>query len=140
MSGKRKKPVRRKNELPLDRPFDPAILARASELARQYRLVLEPEKDLGFMGHCMEFPHAWGDGRTPDKCVAATREAIISAVATMLEMGEAPPLPCGENQRCQQINIRVTGEEKFVLEEAAHGQGFRSVSDFIRSASLSKAR
>ncbi len=88
----------------------------------------------------MEFPYAMDDGRTPDECVRKTRGALVAAVATMLEKGEMPPPPASENKRTEQINVRLTAEEKLLLEEKARARGFRGVSDFVRAASLDRGR
>jgi predicted RNase H-like HicB family nuclease len=130
----------RKNDLALDRPFDRAILNQAHEIAASYRLILEPNDEVGFMGTSLEMPNVWGDGRTPDHCVRETREALVSVIATMLEKGEAPPVPSAEGRRTEQINIRVTAEEKLLLEEAARNKGFRGISDFVRSTTLANVR
>ena len=141
MSDSRKKPVRnKKTRGVLDRPFDPAIIRRATELARSYKIVLEPDPDEGFVGQVLEAPQWIGVGKTPDTCVKETREIAISAVATMLEDGETPPAPASQNLRNEQINIRVTAEEKLRLEEAARSKGFRGISDFVRSTTLSNLR
>jgi len=129
-----------KRALPLDRPFDPAILQQAREIASQYRLILEPNDELGYMGTSIEMPLVWGDGKTPDECVRETREALVSAIATMLEKGETPPTPSNEELRTEQVNIRVTPKEKLLLEEAARSRGFRGISDFVRSATLAGTR
>lgn len=130
----------RKGDLALDRPFDPAILKQAHEIAASYRLILEPNDEVGYMGTSLEMPNVWGDGRTPDKCVRETREALVSVIATMLEKGETPPAPSTAGRRTEQINIRVTAEEKLLLEEAARNKGFRGISDFVRSTTLSNVR
>jgi predicted RNase H-like HicB family nuclease len=141
MSKKSKKPsVKKSRELPLDRPFTPQILKRAKEIAEQYTVILQPDPDLGYLGRGLEFPYAMDDGQTPDECVRKTREAFVAVVATMLEKGEVPPPPATEHRRQEQINIRVTPEEKLLLEEAARSKGFRGISDFIRAASLASAR
>ena len=140
MSGKSKSSSRKKSdESHLRRAFQPGILKQAAELASQYRLILEPDEEVGFMGTSIEMPHVWGDGKTPDACVRETRDAIVSAIATLLEAGEAVPMPSNENQRTEQINIRVTPKEKLLLEEAARSKGFRGISDFVRATTLSKA-
>jgi predicted RNase H-like HicB family nuclease len=141
-SGKSKKSSakRAKDELALDRPFDPKVLRQAYEIAAEYRIILEPNDEVGFMGSAVEMPNVWGDGKTPDACVRETREALASVVATLLERGESPPLPSRDDLRDQQINIRVTVREKLVLEEAAHSRGFRGISDFVRSTTLSSLR
>ena len=141
MSDSRKKPARnRKIKGGIDRAFDVTILRRATELAQSYKIVLEPDPDEGFVGRVLEAPQWIGVGRTPDACVNETREIAISAVATMLEAGEAPPTPATQNLRSEQINIRVTAEEKLRLEEAARSKGFRGISDFVRSTTLSNLR
>lgn len=119
----------------LDRPFDKAILARATEIVRQYKIVLEFEEDEWY-GHGLEVPGARGDGPTPQAAVADTREAMSGVVAYMLEEGEEPPAPAREGNRSVQINIRVTPEEKAVLENKSRAKGFRGLSDFIRSTAL----
>jgi uncharacterized protein (DUF1778 family) len=40
----------------------------------------------------------------------------------------------------EQINVRLTPEEKLLLEEMARSKGFRGISDFVRSASLANAK
>ena len=138
-SSSRKKHAR-KDELRLDRPFDPPILRRAREIASQYRIILEPNEEVGYMGNSIEMPNVWGDGKTPDACVRETREVLISVIATMLERGEVVPIPGNDEQRTEQVNIRVTPTEKRVLEEAARSKGFRGISDFVRSTTLSNVR
>jgi hypothetical protein len=81
-------------------------------------------------------PFVMNDGKTPDECVRATREALTTAVATLLESGEVPPSPASQHKRTEQINVRVTPEEKLVLEEAARSRGFRGIGDYVRSNSL----
>ncbi len=119
----------------LDRPFEKTILARAKEIVSQYKIVLEFEDDEWY-GHGLELPGAHGDGKTPQAAVADTREAMTGVVAYMLEEGEEPPAPAREGNRSVQINIRVTPEEKAVLENKSRAKGFRGLSDFIRAAAL----
>ena len=129
-----------RGDLPIDRPFDPKVLKRAGEIAVQYRIILEPDDEVGFLGSSIEMPNVWADGKTPDACVRETREALTSVIATMLEKDEAPPLPTKEELRDQQVNVRVTSREKLLLEEAARSKGFRGISDFVRSTTLSSLR
>jgi predicted RNase H-like HicB family nuclease len=142
MSGRSKSSSgnRKRGDVAVDRPFDLKLLRQARDLAVQYRIILEPDDDVGYMGNSVEMPNVWGDGKTPDACVRETREALISVIATMLEKGEVPPLPTREELRDQQINIRVTAREKLILEEHSRSKGFRGISDFIRSTSLSSIR
>ena len=120
----------------IDRPLDAAILRRAREIASRYQIIIQ-EEDGEFYGRGLEMPGVMNDGKTPAECLKATRESLTTAIAYLLESGKAPPAPASENRRSEQINIRLTPEERVVLEEAARRKGFRGVSDFVRSASLS---
>ena len=114
----------RKSSKAIDRPFAADVLRRAAELARQYQVILEFD-DGEWFGRGLELPGAMGDGKTPDKCVAATRDAMVSAVASMLEDGDRPPTPAtsGKSARCR-WNVRLTGRQKAILESTAHSRGF----------------
>jgi predicted RNase H-like HicB family nuclease len=119
----------------IDRPFDAAVLGKAKEIVADYEIVVAFE-DGQWYGHGLELPGAHGDGKTPQAAVADTREAMIGVVAYMLEEGERPPEPARQGHRTVQINIRVTPEEKAVLESRSRAKGFRGLSDFIRTSVL----
>jgi len=117
--------------------FDPAVLKRAGNIAAGYRLVLEPNDELGYIGSSVEIPTVFADGKTPDECVRATGEALTVAVATMLESGQRPPT--SRAKRSTQVNIRLSPDEKFHLQDAAARLGFRGLSDFIRAVALDRS-
>ena len=119
----------------IDRPFDPALLKQARAIADGYQIILHFEDGL-YYGRGLEMPTVMNHGKTPDQCVRATRDILTTAVAYMLETGQTPPSPASENKRTEQINVRLTPEEKLILEETARSKGFRGISDFVRSASL----
>ncbi len=121
----------------LDRPFAPHILAKARQTVGGYEIVIALE-DGQWFGHGLELPGARGDGKTPQAAVADTREAMIGVVAYMLEQGQRPPEPARQGNRSVQINIRVTPEEKAVLESRSRSKGFRGLSDFIRTSVLAE--
>jgi len=139
MSAKSKKRSVKKIDSRIDRPFAPLVLKRAREIAATYTVLLQPEPDSGYFGRGLEFPYAMGDGATPDECVENTREAFVAAVATMIEAGEEPPVAAADEQRTEQVNIRVSQREKLLLERAARNKGFRGIGDFVRSTSLANA-
>ena len=116
-------------------PFEPEVLASAKRIAHAYDLILRYEDDEWY-GHALEYPEAMGDGKTVDACVRATRQALAVALATMLEAGQSPPPPAREDRRSAQVNVRLTPEEKAVLESRARARGFRGLSDFIRTCVL----
>jgi hypothetical protein len=75
-----------------DRPFAAAVLARAETIAGQYQVIVSCEQRHWY-GRGLELPHVYGDGKTASRCVENTREALVSAVAYMLEEGQRPPTP-----------------------------------------------
>jgi predicted RNase H-like HicB family nuclease len=101
----------------------------------QYKIIVEFE-DGEWYGHGLEFPTAFGDGKTVQAAVADTREALITGVAYMLEKGQTPPPPARDGNRSVQVNIRLTPEEKAILESRAKVRGYRGLSDFIRASAL----
>lgn len=120
----------------LDRPFDKALLQRAEQIARQYRIVLECDEQGDWIGSGVELPTVFGGGQTPDECVKDTRQALIVAVAHLLELGQHPP---EATARTLQVNIRLTPEEKLVLTSTAHRIGFQGLSDYVRAVALERA-
>jgi len=131
--------LKKSSKKAIDRPFDPGVLRKARGIANSYQIILHFE-DGDYYGRGLEMPHVMNDGKTPDECVEKTRDILTTVIAYMLETGEVPPSPASENKRSEQVNIRVTPEEKLQLEEAARSKGFRGVSDFVRSASLGITR
>jgi predicted RNase H-like HicB family nuclease len=128
---------KRKKGLPLDRPFAPHILARARKIAEQYQIVVAYENG-EYYGRGVELPGSGDDGKTPAECLKKTREAIIATVAYLLETGEPLPAPAIEGKRDQQINVRLSSEEKLLLETKARQSGAAGVSEYIRAVALAK--
>lgn len=122
----------------LDRPFSPAIQRQAQEIAAGYRIVIQPDDEVGYLGRVMEMPLVMADGASPQVCYDQVREAAVGAIATMLELGQIPPA-AADQKRTLQINVRVTEDERMRLEDAARKHGFRGVSDFVRTTALAKS-
>ncbi|HOB74359.1 MAG TPA: type II toxin-antitoxin system HicB family antitoxin [Phycisphaerae bacterium] len=128
-------PVGMPNEAEIRRPIDEKVLKKAKQIARQYRVIVEPAGRAGYIGRSIEMPGVMADGKTPAACIEAMYESLAFGVAVMLEMGETPPLPCNK-RRDSQINVRVTAEEKFFLEDTARRRGFKGISDFLRALAM----
>ena len=107
-------------------------------MAEQYKIIVEFEEGHWY-GHGMEMPGAFGDGKSVQSAVADTREALVTGVAYLLEQGQKPPTPAREGQRSVQVDVRLTPEDRAVLESKAKARGFRGLSDFIRAAVLAEA-
>lgn len=128
----------KKTKAKLNRPFPPAIRRQAEEIAAGYRIVIQPDEEVGYLGRVMEMPLVMADGASPQSCYEQVHEAAVGAVATMLELGQIPPA-AADQKRTLQINVRVTEDERMRLEDAARKHGFRGVSDFVRTTALAKS-
>ncbi len=133
-SPKRKATVRDQGAA-IARPFAAAVAKQAAGVAAHYQVVLE-ESDGRWYGRGLELPHVFADGATPDACVTATQQAMAAAVAYLLEQGQAPPPPARAARRTEQVNVRLTAEEKSIIEVAARSKGFSGLSDYLRAAAL----
>ncbi len=123
----------------IDRPFPPGVLAKARKIAGQYQVILACE-DGHWYGRGLELPNIHGDGRTANQCVEDTREAFAGWVACLLEEGQRPPAAARGGARTAQVNIRMTAEEKALLETTANRKGFSGLSDFVRAAAMELAK
>jgi predicted RNase H-like HicB family nuclease len=115
-------------------------MLKAKQIADEYRIILERDDRLGYMGSSVEIPTVFADGQTPDKCYRAIHEALMVAVATIIESGQKPPLPASSGKRTVQVNVRLTAQEKLLLTDEAMRFGFKGISDFIRSSALRNNR
>ena len=120
----------------LYKPFKESIVRKAKKIAADYRIILERNERLGFIGSSVEIPTVFADAKTPEQCYKATQEALMVAVATMIECGQRPPQPASIGLRTEQVNVRLTAEEKLLFTNAAMNLGFKGISDFIRSTAL----
>jgi len=100
---------------------------------------MTPEPGVGYLGRTIEMPFVMADGKSIETCAAQLLEGTAAAIASMLEQGAEPPSPAREGKRDQQVNIRLTAEEKLALEGLASKEGFRSISDYVRAAALRRS-
>ena len=114
-------------------------MRRAGKIVADYRIILERHERLGYIGSAVELPTVFADAKTPQKCYKAAQEALMVAVATMIECGQRPPQPASAGMRTEQVNVRLTAEEKLLFANAAMNLGFKGVSDFIRNSALNRA-
>jgi predicted RNase H-like HicB family nuclease len=118
----------------------PAVLKRryieqARAIAEQYQLVIWFE-DGEYYGRGVELPYAFGEGKTIEQCARNTKEAFVTAVAGYLQEGNAPPAPAHEGKRDQQINIRLSCQERLLLETKARQSGATGISEYVRAVAL----
>jgi predicted RNase H-like HicB family nuclease len=123
----------------LDRPFDPGVFKQARRIAAKYKIVME-FADGEWYGHGLELPGAMSDGKTPAQCIDSTRDAMAAVVASMIEDGQTPPAPARVGTRTQQVNVRLSVEEKAALEIAAQQRGYKGLGDYLRSSALERSR
>jgi hypothetical protein len=118
----------------IDRPIARAILLRARQAVARYQITLWQEGGQ-YWGRCVELD-CLGDGPTAQKCVKATRQAAVVAAAVALKQGEDLPPRAREGVRTEQVNVRLSLEEKSAIEAAANRLGYRGVSDYMRAAAI----
>ena len=123
----------------IDHPFPPEVVKQAKQIADRYQVILSCEEGHWY-GRGLELPNVYGDGKTVNECVKDTREALCGAAALMLEQGQRPPAPSRIGTRNTQVNVRLTAEEKALLESTAKRKGFSGLSDFIRAAAIESAK
>ena len=51
----------------LGQPFHPKVLAEAKRIVRGYTVVIAAHAGMGYMGHTVELPEVFGDGKTRNK-------------------------------------------------------------------------
>jgi hypothetical protein len=142
MPGKSKKssgPATKGQTAKIDRPFARKVLAEARKLAERYEVIVSREGRRWY-GRGLELPHVFADGATPADCIDQARKALTAAAAYLLEQGQRPPTPARRCRRTHQVNVRLSAEEKAVLETTARRKGFQGLSDFVRAAALESAR
>jgi len=122
----------------LNKCFDKKLFAEAKKMAEKYEVIMSFE-DGEWYGRGLEMPLVFGDGKTPDECIKSTREALTATVAHLLETGQAVPTPASGGKRTENVNIRVSVEEKTILAAIARSQGFRGIGDFLRARALNTA-
>ncbi len=120
----------------LERPFKESVVRKATKIVADYRIILERNERLGFIGSSVELPTVFADAKTPEKCYRVTADALMVAIATMIECGQRPPQPASAGRRTEQVNVRLTAEEKLLFANAAMNLGFKGISDFIRNTAL----
>ena len=119
----------------INRPFSARIIKDARKIAAEYQVVVLLEEGKWY-GRGLELPHVIANGKTAERCIADTRQAMCAAVALILEQGLRPPAPGRQGMRSEPIEVRLTAMEKAVLEAAAKSRGYRDVGDFVREAAL----
>lgn len=117
----------------LSEAFGESVLIEARRFSDAYRVIIEKNDDLGFIGSSVELPTVFADGKTQEECLKAIEQALAGAVATMIIDGRKPPQPSTAKKRSEQINIRLTSYEKLLLTNKAADLGFKGISDLIRT-------
>lgn len=119
----------------MTKEFNKTILKKAKGIVDKYEVVIS-FKDGDWYGRGLEMPLVFGDGKTPDECVKNTKEALTATVAHLLEIGEIVPVPASMGKRVEQVNVRLTIEEKTILAAAARSRGFKGIGDFLRATAM----
>ena len=125
---------------PLQLDSDEALIREARVRALEFNIVVSQRDSGKYVGFAREFPRHFGIGGSVEECFHKTRDAIVGAVALSMKLGEPIPEPVRDLRRHEQVNIRLTIEEKAMLQAAADADGARSLSDFVRELCLTASR
>ena len=109
--------------------------AQAAKLAELYRITLWQE-DGEWWGRCVELPMCLGDGETPEAAIECTKQGIVASLSTDLARGIPAPLPAREGVRSEQVNVRLSADERQAIEANAMRAGFKGLADYIRAVAL----
>jgi predicted RNase H-like HicB family nuclease len=93
------------------------ISDNAKAIAEQYEVAIR-QADGQWYGRCIQLPHVFGDGCTPDACIAQVREAIAVTVEYMLDNGE--PLPPPPFKRGKYYAVRDVHHDTWSIETDDH--------------------
>lgn len=121
------------------RPFDTKLWKQAEDIAAHYSILVEPDRELGFFGTGVEMPGVMADGKSAEECITNLRNAMVLAVATLLELKKAPPSPASGGPRDAQVNVRVSAREKILLQMAATRFGFKGIGDYMRATAIARS-
>jgi predicted RNase H-like HicB family nuclease len=113
----------------------PRFIERAKPIAQTYQLVIWFE-DGEYYGRGVELPYAFGEGATIEECAKKTRDAFVTAIAGYLQEGRMPPAAAQEGKRDQQLNIRLSSQERLLLETKARQSGAMGISEYVRAVAL----
>jgi len=122
-----------------DGEFARDIWTRAAAMSGLYSVVLS-HADGEWMAKCVELPTVFVFGKTPEAAMKKIQEPLTVVIATLLEAERPVPAPMTEGKRDAQVNVKLTAEERFLVENAAKNRGFKGLSDFFRFAALQIAR
>lgn len=115
--------------------FVKELWAESKRYADSCQIFLQFE-DGEWYGRGLEMPLVFGDGKSPGACIKSTREALEAAALYLLESKQRPPAAATNGHRTEQVNVRLTAEEKVLLEASAKRKGFSGLSDFVRAAAI----
>jgi|GEM_PF-5920973 predicted RNase H-like HicB family nuclease len=94
------------------------VVEEAERIVRGYSTFMKPHSSSGYMGYALELPAVVARGETQEECLSALRESLIHSVAMMLAQDRKPPVPA-RDRKVEQINVRLSAEEKLALMELA---------------------
>ncbi len=110
-------------------------VAEARKLAREYKYTVWPE-DGECWSRCVELPHCLGDGKDVESAIEAARETVVAGLAADLAAGMPAPHPAREGVRSEQVNVRLSADERATIEANAQRAGFKGMADYIRIMAL----
>jgi len=110
-------------------------IATARKMAHVYKYTVWPEGG-EWWSRCVELPNCLGDGKDVESALASAREAVTAGLASDLAAGLPAPAPAREQIRSEQVNIRLSADEREIIQANASRAGFKGMADYVRSVAL----
>lgn len=127
-------------KMPDRKPIDPALLRQARRHASQFgRVTVFDSVSDEWVSTCVELPNAIGVGDSAKEAEKELTENLAVHFAYLKEIGRTWPEP-SSSPRSEQLNIRLTVQEKAEFEAAAKRLGLSSVADLVRMIVLDEIR
>lgn len=111
------------------------VRKRATNLVQQYSIVMTTSVDNLYHVRFAEFAEISVSGTDIETCIVNLRDAGVTHVLQLLRDDKNVPRPLQNLTRREQVNVRLTSEEKVVIASAARKRGKR-ISDYMRARAL----
>ena len=121
--------------IPTNNEGEADLLSKARGFALRYRIILTPTDDGSFIANAMELPGIIIQEATLTKVVEELHNVLIEVIVRLLREGNAPPQPTA-GRRLEQVNVKLSLEERSLMESAARARGNRGVADYLRQLGL----
>lgn len=109
----------------------PELVQRARDIVQNYSMFISPHSKKGFRGRSVEFPEILVHAPDRASCLKKLEQVLTQVVLTVLKDGGTVPRP-SDGRMTEQLNFKLTFDQKLLVENLASQRGFSGLSEFIR--------